>query len=212
MILTILGAPGAGKGTLASSISTELDIPAISTGALLRDEIASGSELGVYIDSLISKGNFVPDDVMVKILKKRLEKEDCRNGYILDGYPRNADQAAHLPDNGIEITNALLLKIEDEDIVLRLSGRRECVSCRKTYHVTQNPPKTENVCDVCGGALRKRPDDDREIIKKRLEIYHKETEPLISFFKERKLLLEIDASKSVAETKAAAFKVLGVQK
>ena len=148
MILTILGAPGAGKGTLASAISEALRIPSISTGALLRDEIASGSELGVYIDSLISKGNFVPDDVIVKILLNRLENEDCRNGYILDGFPRNEEQAKHLIDYGIKLTRALLLDISDDVIVSRLTGRRECVSCHRTYHITDNPSKKEGICDV----------------------------------------------------------------
>ena len=211
MILTILGAPGAGKGTLASALSEAFGIPSISTGALLRDEIASGSELGVYIDSLISKGNFVPDDIMVKILCKRLENEDCLNGYILDGFPRNKDQAEHLIDYGITLTRALLLDISDDLIVRRLSGRRECVSCRKTYHIVDNPPAKEGICDVCGSALRKRSDDDEEIIKKRLKIYHKETEPLISFFEKKKLLSRVEAGKSVSETRNAAFKILGVE-
>ena len=195
---------------MAYEISKALDIPAISTGALLRDEIASGSELGVYIDSLISKGNFVPDDVMIKILLERLKKNDCLRGYILDGFPRNADQASHLLDYGISLTRALLLKVSDEVIIERLSGRRECVSCRKTYHIVQNPPKKEDVCDICGSALRVRSDDSVDIIKKRLEIYHRETEPLISFFKKRNLLSEVDGTGSVAETKAAAFRILGV--
>lgn len=210
MILTILGAPGAGKGTLASALSEVIGIPSISTGALLRNEIASGSELGVYIDSLISKGNFVPDDIMVKILLNRLKSEDCRRGYILDGFPRNADQARHLIDYGINLTRALLLDISDDIIVSRLGGRRECVSCRRTYHIADNPPKKEGICDVCGSALRTRSDDDEEIIKNRLEIYHKETEPLISFFERKDLLSRIDASKSVEETRNAAFKILGV--
>lgn len=210
MILTILGAPGAGKGTLASALSEVIGIPSISTGALLRNEIASGSELGVYIDSLISKGNFVPDDIMVRILLNRLKSEDCRRGYILDGFPRNADQARHLIDYGINLTRALLLDISDDVIVSRLGGRRECVSCRRTYHIADNPPKKEGICDVCGNALRIRSDDDEEIIKNRLKIYHKETEPLISFFERKDLLSRIDASKSVEETRNVAFKILGV--
>lgn len=210
MILTIIGAPGAGKGTLAYELSKSLNIPSISTGALLRDEIASGSELGVYIDSLISKGNFVPDDVMVKILQNRLSKEDCKNGYILDGFPRNEEQAKHLADYGIELDLALLLEVPNEKIISRLTGRRECSVCRKTYHITDNPPKNAGICDICQGELRVRPDDDESIIRKRLEIYHKETEPLILFFRQKGLLSCIDASNSVAETKEAAFKVLGV--
>lgn len=211
MILTILGAPGAGKGTLAHEISKALSIPAISTGGLLRDEIASGSETGVYIDSLISKGNFVPDDLMVIILSERLKKDDCKDGYILDGFPRNTDQASHLLDYGINLTRALLLKVSDDVIIDRLSGRRECVSCRQTYHITQNPPKKEGICDLCGSALRTRPDDKADIIKKRLQIYHKETEPLIEFFKNRNLLSEVDGTGSVSQTKKSAFEILGVE-
>lgn len=195
---------------MASALSEVIGIPSISTGALLRNEIASGSELGVYIDSLISKGNFVPDDIMVRILLNRLKSEDCRRGYILDGFPRNADQARHLIDYGINLTRALLLDISDDVIVSRLGGRRECVSCRRTYHIADNPPKKEGICDVCGNALRIRSDDDEEIIKNRLKIYHKETEPLISFFERKDLLSRIDASKSVEETRNVAFKILGV--
>jgi len=210
MILTILGAPGAGKGTLASALAQKLSIPTISTGALLRDEIASGSELGKYIDSLISDGNFVPDDVIVKMLSQRLEKEDCKNGYILDGFPRNEDQAKHLTDYGINLTKALLLSVSDDVIISRLTGRRECSSCRKTYHIKDFPPKKEGICDVCGSPLRIRSDDDEQIIKKRLKIYHEETEPLISFFENKNLLFRIEASGSIEETKNAAFEILGV--
>lgn len=210
MILTILGAPGAGKGTLASALAQKLNIPTISTGALLRDEIASGSELGKYIDSLISDGNFVPDDVIVKMLSQRLEKEDCKNGYILDGFPRNEDQAKHLTDYGINLTKALLLSVSDDVIISRLTGRRECSSCRKTYHIKDFPPKKEGICDVCGSPLRIRSDDDEQIIKKRLKIYHEETEPLISFFENKNLLFRIEASGSIEETKNAAFEILGV--
>ena len=210
MILTILGAPGAGKGTLSSSLSKELNLPSISTGALLRDEIASGSQLGKYIDSLISEGNFVPDEMIVEMLSNRLKNEDCKNGYILDGFPRNKTQAEHLEDYGIKLTMALLLDISDDLIVSRLTGRRECSSCRKTYHIKDHPSKVEGICDVCGGTLRVRSDDDAEIIMKRLKIYHKETEPLISFFEDKKLLTRVDASGSIEATKALAFKVLGV--
>ena len=210
MILTILGAPGAGKGTLASALSKELNLPSISTGALLRDEIASGSQLGKYIDSLISEGNFVPDEMIVEMLSNRLKNEDCKRGYILDGFPRNKGQAEHLEDYGIKLTMALLLEISDDLIISRLTGRRECSSCRKTYHIKDRPSKKEGICDVCGGTLRVRSDDDAEIIKKRLKIYHKETEPLISFFEDKKLLTRVNASGSIEQTKTEAFKVLGV--
>ena len=210
MILTILGAPGAGKGTMAKELSTALKIPTISTGALLRTEIASGSKRGEMIDALISKGNFVPDDVIVEILCDRLKNDDCKNGYILDGFPRNLEQAINLPNYGIKLDVALLLTVSEEEIVERLTGRRECEKCRATYHVKSNPPKTEDVCDVCGGKLARRSDDKEDIILKRISIYKKETEPLVSFFREKNLLTEVKGLETVEKTKISVFKALGI--
>lgn len=210
MILTILGAPGAGKGTMAKEISTVLNIPTISTGALLRNEIAKGSERGKLINSLISDGNFVPDEVIVEILLDRLKEDDCKNGYILDGFPRNTTQASHLADYGINLDTAILLTVSEEDIIERLTGRRECPHCRATYHIVSNPPKKEGECDVCGSTLVKRDDDTEAIIKKRLSIYKKETAPLIDFFKEKGILKEVKGEKTVAGTRKTVFEVLGV--
>lgn len=210
MILTILGAPGAGKGTMAKEISTVLNIPTISTGALLRNEIAKGNERGKFIDSLISGGNFVPDEVIVEILLDRLKEDDCKNGYILDGFPRNTMQATHLSDYGIELDTALLLTVSEEEIVERLTGRRECPNCRATYHIVSNPPKKEGVCDVCGATLTKRDDDTESIIRKRLSIYKKETEPLVDFFREKGILKEVQGKETVAKTRKIVFEVLGV--
>lgn len=210
MILTILGAPGAGKGTMAKEISRVLEIPTISTGALLRNEIASGSERGKMIDSIISKGDFVPDKVIVEILLDRLKHDDCKNGYILDGFPRNIEQATHLSDYGIKLDTALLLTVSEEDIIERLTGRRECPKCRATYHIVSNPPKTENVCNECGSSLTKRDDDTEPVIRKRLAIYQKETEPLVEFFRKKGILKEVEGKKTVAETKDTVFTALGV--
>lgn len=210
MILTILGAPGAGKGTMAKEISQVLKIPTISTGALLRNEIASGSEKGKMIDSLISDGNFVPDGVIVGILLDRLKNDDCKNGYILDGFPRNIEQASHLEDYGIKLDTALLLTVSEEDIIERLTGRRECPKCRATYHIVSNPPKKDGVCNECGTTLTKRDDDTESVIRKRLSIYKKETEPLVEFFRERGILKEVEGKKTVAETKETVFTALGV--
>ena len=210
MILTILGAPGAGKGTMAKELSEALKIPTISTGALLRTEISSGSKRGEMIDSLISKGNFVPDEVIVEILLDRLKNDDCENGYILDGFPRNIEQATHLADYGIKLDAALLLEVSEEEIIERLTGRRECQKCRATYHIKSNPPKYAGMCDVCGGKLGRRSDDREDIILNRISIYKKETEPLISFFKEKNLLTEVRGEKTVAETKKSVFTALGV--
>ena len=210
MILTLLGAPGAGKGTMARMLSKTLQIPTISTGALLRDEIESGSELGKKIDALISKGNFVSDDMVSSLLVKRLQNSDCKNGYILDGYPRNESQAETLSELGIQLDKAVLLTVPDAEIIARLAGRRECPHCRATYHILHNPSKVDGVCDECGATLQIRTDDSPEIISKRLEIYHMQTEPLIQYFRQKELLAEVQGANSVEDTVASVLKALGV--
>ena len=210
MILTLLGAPGAGKGTMARQLAKKLQIPTISTGALLRDEIGSGSMLGKEIDALISNGNFVSDETIISLLLKRLEEDDCQKGYILDGFPRNESQAEQLSQLGILLDKALLLSIPDAEIIARLAGRRECPNCRATYHIQYNPTKLDGVCDECGGALQIRADDTPEIIKKRLEIYHKQTEPLIQYFRQKGLLAVVQNEQGVDDTVASALKTLGV--
>jgi adenylate kinase len=235
MILTILGAPGAGKGTMAKEISRKLNIPTISTGALLRDEVKSGSAAGKQIDELISKGFFVPDGVMIPLLQKRISRKDCENGCILDGFPRNVPQAERLSEIGIKLDKALLINVSDEGILTRLSGRLECSVCRATYHITHNPPRSAKrkaqsadeftqsvhetpggekhpwVCGECGGELRERADDKPEIIAQRLEIYHRETEPLISYFRNKGLLCEALGETELRDTRANVFTVLGIQ-
>lgn len=210
MILTILGAPGAGKGTAAKQISNKLGIPTISTGALLRDEIASGSLLGSKINDLISKGNFVPDEMITPILMARISKEDCKGGYILDGYPRNEYQARHLLDYGIKLDKALLLDVSDEDIIKRLADRRECPKCRATYNISKKPPRVFGICDICQTALKTREDDKEDIIKKRLEIYHNETEPLINFFKGKGQLVVAKGEEELEDTARNVFLSLGI--
>lgn len=210
MILTLLGAPGAGKGTMARMLSKTLQIPTISTGALLRDEIESGSELGKKIDALISKGNFVSDDMVSSLLVKRLQDSDCKNGYILDGYPRNESQAETLSELGIQLDKAVLLTVPDAEIIARLAGRRECPHCRATYHILHNPSKVDGVCDECGASLQIRTDDSPEIISKRLEIYHMQTEPLIQYFRQKELLAEVQGANSVEDTVASVLQALGV--
>ena len=210
MIVTLLGAPGAGKGTMARILAKSLQIPTISTGALLRNEIGSGSELGKKIDALISKGNFVSDEMISELLCQRLREPDCQNGYILDGFPRNEAQAESLSGLGIHLDKAVLLRVPDEIIIERLEGRRECPHCRATYHIHHNPPKQDGICDECGSQLKIRDDDRPEIISKRLNIYHKETEPLIQYFRRKNLLAEVQGSKSVDETVSNVLQVLGV--
>ncbi len=210
MILTLLGAPGAGKGTLARNLAKILQIPTISTGALLRDEIGSGSDLGKEIDQLISNGNFVSDEMVSHLLVKRLREPDCQKGYILDGFPRNTTQAEHLSDLGIQLDKAVLLDVPNETIIARLEGRRECPYCRATYHIQYNPPKQDGVCDECGSSLQIREDDRPEVISKRLNIYHKQTEPLIQFFTKQQLLVSVPGSESVDDTVQSVLKALGV--
>ncbi len=211
MIVTILGAPGAGKGTMARQLAKLLEIPTISTGALLRDEIGCGSPLGEEINRLISKGNFVSDEMVSKLLVKRLQEPDCQKGYILDGFPRNVFQAEHLAELGIHLDVALLLDVTNETIISRLAGRRECPNCRATYHIRSNPPKHDGVCDECGSSLKIREDDQPEIISNRLEIYHKETEPLIQYFSEKKLLKTVQGCDGVEDTVNNALQALGVK-
>ncbi len=208
--MTLLGAPGAGKGTMARMLSKILQIPTISTGALLRDEIESGSELGKEIDVLISKGNFVSDDMVSSLLVKRLQDADYKNGYILDGYPRNGSQAEKLSELGIQLDRAVLLSVPDAEIIARLAGRRECPHCRASYHIQHNPSKVDGVCDECGAILQIRADDDPKIISKRLEIYHKQTEPLIQYFRQKNLLAEVQGANSVDDTVASVLQALGV--
>ncbi|MBO5408991.1 MAG: adenylate kinase [Clostridia bacterium] len=210
MVLTLIGAPGAGKGTLASTLTKQLEIPTISTGALLRDEIGSGSELGKEINALISNGNFVSDEMVSSLLIKRLQQPDCKNGYILDGFPRNETQAENLPNLGIYLEKAILLSVSDSEIITRLTGRRECPNCRATYHIKYNPSKVDGVCDVCGAALQVRADDTPEVIQKRLTIYHKQTEPLIQFFRQKGLLYEVDGEDSIDQTFKNTLQALGV--
>ena len=211
MTLTVLGAPGAGKGTMAGSLAKILEIPTISTGALLRDEIGRGSQLGEKINRLISKGNFVPDEIVSELLTKRLLEPDCQNGYILDGFPRNIVQAESLERLGIHLDKALLLDVPNETIIARLAGRRECPNCRATYHIRYNPPKQEGVCDECGTSLNVREDDQPEVISKRLEIYHKQTEPLIQFFLQKDLLVTVPGCEGVDDTVENALRALGVR-
>jgi adenylate kinase len=226
----MLGAPGAGKGTMAKEISRKLNIPTISTGALLRDEVKSGSTVGKQIDELISKGFFVPDDVMLPLLQKRICLNDCKNGYILDGFPRNVPQAGRLSEIGIKLDKAMLIKVSDDGILTRLSGRLECPVCRATYHITHNPPRNVEsagkftqsgnetrkaekdpwVCGECGSELRQRADDKPEIIAQRLEIYHRETEPLINYFRNEGLLCEALGETELSDTRANVFAALGI--
>ncbi len=208
MKLIILAAPGAGKGTQAEMLSKHFEIPSISTGAILRKSISDGTELGEIAKKFIDNGEFVPDDVMIKIVQERLNREDCKNGFILDGFPRTLKQAEALDESGIGIDAVLTLEVEDGKIVERLSGRLECEKCGSTFHKTHRIPKKEGVCDNCGGNLRTRADDKPEVIKNRLEVYHKQTEPLKRFYAEKGLLKTAIGKEEIAATTESVLKAL----
>ena len=203
MRLILLGAPGAGKGTQAEILSRELGIPTISTGNILRAAIREGTAVGLKAKALIEAGKLVDDDTIMGIVSERLAKDDCANGYILDGVPRTIPQAEAMEKMGIEIDAALSIEIADETIVERMSGRRTCKNCSQTFHVVFNPPKEEGVCDFCGGELTIRKDDAPETVKARLDTFHRETEPLKAFYAERGKLVCVDNQPSIEETTAA---------
>lgn len=208
MKLILMGAPGAGKGTQAEAISECFAIPAISTGAMLREEIKSGSELGKLAKSLIDEGNFVPDDIINKVVKDRINQADCAKGYILDGYPRDLNQAKALEQMGIAIDRVLYVHLGDEEIVKRLSGRRICQDCGETYHLEHQPSSLGDRCDRCGGELVVRKDDRPETIRERLETYHRVTHPVVEYYRSRGLLVEVESAGSVEETTRQTLSIL----
>ena len=209
MNLILLGAPGAGKGTQAEIICAKLNIPSISTGNILRAAVKEGTEMGLKAKSFMDAGALVPDEVIIGILKERLAQPDCANGFILDGVPRTIAQAAALEKAGITFDDVISIEISDETIMERMSGRRVCESCGASYHMVAVPPKQEGVCDKCGGKLVQRKDDAPETVKARLEVYHKETEPLKDFYAQRGLLKPVENQPSVEETSRAILHALG---
>lgn len=210
MRLILLGAPGAGKGTQAEILSRKLSIPTISTGNILRAAIKNGTPVGLKAKSYVESGALVPDDVIIGIVAERLAESDCANGYILDGMPRTIPQAEALEKAGIEIDDAISIEIADETIIKRMSGRRTCPNCGASYHIVAAPPKTEGVCDKCGSALTIRKDDAPETVKARLEVYHRETEPLKAFYAERGKLRSVENQPTIEATTAEIEKALGI--
>lgn len=210
MKLILLGAPGAGKGTQAEILSRKLGIPTISTGNILRAAIKNGTPVGLKAKSYVESGALVPDDVIIGIVAERLAESDCANGYILDGMPRTIPQAEALEKAGVDIDCALSIEIEDQTIVDRMSGRRTCPNCGATYHVVSAPSKVEGKCDNCGSELTIRKDDAPETVKARLEVYHRETEPLKAFYAERGKLKSIDNQPTIEATTAEIEKALGI--
>ena len=208
MNLILLGAPGAGKGTQAEVLSNKLSIPTISTGNILRAAIKEGTPTGLKAKEYMDAGKLVPDEVIIGIIKDRLQADDCKNGYILDGVPRTIAQAEAMEKAEIHFDAVVSIEVPEEEIMKRMTGRRVCEGCGSSYHVVVLPPKQEGVCDACGGKLVQRKDDTPETVKARLEVYHKETEPLIGFYTERGLLKSVNAV-SKDDVTNAILKVLG---
>ena len=207
MNLILMGAPGAGKGTQSAKISEKYNIPAIATGDILRAAIKAGTELGKAAKSYIDAGQLVPDSVVIGIIKEKIATDECKNGFILDGFPRSIPQAEALDELGIKIDVVLSIEVADEKIVERMSGRRVC-SCGASYHVAYNPPKTADVCDKCGAALYVRADDAAETVKNRLATFHAQTEPLKDFYQAKGILVTVEGQEEVADTTALVFKAL----
>lgn len=194
MNIVLLGSPGVGKGTYAERISKIYNIPQISTGDMFREAIKNKTEIGLLAKTYYDKGNLVPDDVTIKIVEQRLKQDDCKNGFMFDGFPRTIAQADAL-SNIVVIDKVLNFTASEEIIISRLSGRRVCIECGAIFHIKNIPPKTEGVCDECNGKLIQRDDDKPDSIKKRLDVYKKQTEPLIEYYKEKGLLADIDANR-----------------
>ncbi len=210
MKLILLGAPGAGKGTQAEVLSAKLGIPTISTGNILRAAVKAGTPIGLKAQSYMQSGQLVPDEVIIGIVRERLQESDCANGYILDGMPRTIPQAEALLEGGVDIDVALSIEIADEVIVERMSGRRTCPDCGASYHVVNSPSKVEGVCDKCGAQLTIRKDDEPEVVKARLVTYHKETEPLKDFYAKLGKLKTVNNQPDIARTSEEIFRVLGI--
>ena len=210
MKLILLGAPGAGKGTQADILKKKLNVPTISTGNILRAAVKNGTPTGLRAKEYMDAGRLVPDEVIIGIIQERLQESDCANGYILDGVPRTIAQAEAIETMGIRIDKVLELQVEDNVIVERMSGRRVCEKCGASYHIINKKSKVEGVCDLCGGKLVQRKDDNPETVRDRLAVYHKETEPLKGFYEARGILKTVEDQPTVAGTTQAILRELGV--
>ena len=210
MKLILFGAPGAGKGTQASAISEALHIPTVSTGNIIREAIAKGTEAGLKARQYTDRGALVPDEVVVKMLSDRISQSDCANGYILDGFPRTIPQAEALVAMGITIDSVISLEVDDGAIEERMSGRRVCPACGESFHLKFNPPAKEGVCDKCGAALVQRADDKAETVRERLRVYHAQTEPVKTFYEQLGKLVRIDGNGTVEKTTQLIFEGLGI--
>ena len=209
MKIIMLGAPGAGKGTQAKMISKKYDIPHISTGDIFRANIKEGTELGKKAKEYMDQGLLVPDELTVDLVVDRLQKDDCSKGFILDGFPRTIAQAEALKNANQGLDFAINVNVPDENIINRMEGRRACVGCGATYHVVYNPTKVDNVCDACGKELILRDDDKPETVKKRLNVYHDQTQPLIDYYAEVGILKTVDGTQNMEDVFNAIVTILG---
>lgn len=209
MKLILLGAPGAGKGTQAEFISEKYNIPTISTGNIIRAALKNATEMGLVAKSYIDAGELVPDNVVIGIVKERLSEDDCKNGFILDGFPRTIPQAQALDEMDFGVDTVLSLEVSDDEIVKRMSGRRVCEKCGQSYHILFKKPQVEDTCNACGGKLVIRNDDKPETVQNRLNVYHEQTEPLKDYYKNKGILVSVDGGKTtVEETTKRVFETL----
>ena len=200
--LIFLGAPGAGKGTQSDIVAEKYGIPTISTGVMIREAIKNGTEMGLQAKAFAENGKLVPDEVVIGIIGERLAKDDCQNGFILDGFPRTVPQAEALDKMGVEINCVVSIEVPDEKIVERMSGRRSCAKCGATYHIVYNPSKDGTTCDKCGETLSIRKDDAPEVVLDRLNVYHNQTEPLKDFYGKKGVLVLVEGQEKVEDTTA----------
>ena len=213
MKIIMLGAPGAGKGTQAKMIADKYQVPHISTGDIFRANIKNGTELGKKAKEFMDKGQLVPDELTVEILLDRVAQDDCKNGYVLDGFPRTIPQAdvldKELTKLGDKVDYAINVDVPDENIIRRMSGRRACLKCGATYHIEHIPPKQEGICDTCGSELVQRDDDKPETVLNRLSVYHEQTQPLIDYYTEKNILKTVDGTKDMQEVFNEITGILG---
>ena len=213
MKIVMLGAPGAGKGTQAKKIAGKYGIPHVSTGDIFRANIKNGTKLGMQAKAYMDAGNLVPDEITIGMLLDRIHQEDCEKGYVLDGFPRTIPQAesltAALKERGESIDYAIDVDVPDENIIRRMSGRRACLSCGATYHIVYNAPKKEGVCDQCGEPLVLRDDDKPETVQNRLNVYHRQTQPLIDYYKKEGVLAQVDGTQDMDKVFQDIVKILG---
>ncbi len=208
MNIIMLGAPGAGKGTQAAVLCEHFGIPTISTGNMIREALKNGTEMGLKAKAYMDEGKLVPDEVVIGIVKERLSEDDCKKGFILDGFPRTIPQAEALDEMGVDIQHVINIDIADERIVNRMSGRRVCEGCGRPYHLVNLKPQKDGICDDCGGTLVQRKDDHPDTVLARLAVYHKETEPLVAYYEKQGKLVNVPGVDDVVTTKNAILKAI----